>query len=241
MVYFQQPELSLPSPLLAAEIRCLSKCSLLTLIRVCFDRSMSSSWWWRCTRWWSIPPPWNPTLPGWGVSGEGCHSRRWGGRPVVAWFETACVRLTHACVKEDNKMHHYCRSPPPKKFHMLPLTWTFIWFFSSLKLNQTNNFSFQVLFWSIGGSFSVILWFQCMWGYIAFFLLFLHNCISDLCYLFAPVLKMDATTLVVLTMAKTDPPPPFRFPSSIGLHLLDKKTNPWPFLCLDSCSTVCLG
>lgn len=100
--------------LLATEIRCLSKCSLLTLICVCFDRSMSSFWWWRCTRWWNIPPPWNPTHPGSGVSGEPCRSWRSVGRPVAASSEAVCACV--ACVWKEKSYARLLLLPPPWNF-----------------------------------------------------------------------------------------------------------------------------
>lgn len=129
--------------LLATEIRCLSKCSLLTLICVCFDRSMSSFWWWRCTRWWNIPPPWNPTHLGWGVSGEPCHSSEIS-RSTCGCFVWGCVCL---CVKKTKNKCTVAAFASFMKFQKLLLTYTFTWF--PLLLNSARPIVFPFRFYFV--------------------------------------------------------------------------------------------
>lgn len=216
-------------------------------MRVCFDRSMSSSWWWRCSRWWSTPPPWNPTRPGWVVSGEGCHSGRLACRTVDACSESVCVCVCLCLGGGDQfcvRIKIICTITAFASFLNFQkphLTSLFIWF--SLLLNPIRPIFLSFRFYfgpyrcCLFSSFydSSMCTTQCD---IAFFYFFITAFLTFCCcagIVYRLPWKRYSTQMPrrfkdgKLEKRNTLPPPIFPFPVGCICSIIS----------LDSCSTIC--
>lgn len=147
------------------------------------------------------------------------------------------------CEKKNNT-HHYC-------FYVLPeISKAYIYLIcSSLKPDKTSIFPFQMLFWSVGRAFlvhfmiSVLALRWVILPYYFFIIAFLtFGILLLLCWNSLQASLEDGFNHMPSRFSDGEKQKKMasRFPASSALHLLDKETSTWPFLCLHSCSTICL-